>query len=208
MNIDGPISPLVDPPISPIVPTATAHREAPLGPRPLSGGKDIRPPSFREILAIKSTDLRIAKYNETRLQFAGMDTGLQHWLHQTTLANPEIRDLNTHAPTPLTARPTLPNPTITTSSPTGGRHKATASLTKVFSGQGDKLSPSTPVESGSGSSPSASAAALKGKEFINKAGVLGGKGLGKGMKEAKGLFAKGKSRFGGRMSGGGEKVDD
>jgi hypothetical protein len=46
---------------------------------------------------------------------------------------------------------------------------------------------------------------LKGKELLSKATVLGGK-MGKtGLKEAKGLFAKGKSRF---RSSGSEKVDD
>jgi hypothetical protein len=41
---------------------------------------------------------------------------------------------------------------------------------------------------------------LKGKAFMQKTGVLGGKA----QAGAKGLFAKGRSRFGG---GGGEKVE-
>jgi hypothetical protein len=45
----------------------------------------------------------------------------------------------------------------------------------------------------------------KGKDLLHKAELLGGKGLGKGMTSAKGLFAKGKSRFG--KSGNGDKVD-
>jgi hypothetical protein len=41
----------------------------------------------------------------------------------------------------------------------------------------------------------------KGKDLLHSAELLGGKG----MKGAKGLFAKGKSRFG--KSGSGDKVD-
>jgi hypothetical protein len=182
-------------------------RDTPAGPRPLSGStQDVRPPSFREILAIKSTELRISKYNETRLQFANMNSGLDHWLKATVASDPSLREID--APV---HRPTMP-PTITTSSPGGARHKATASLTKVFTGDKvaspmDKTPEHRPSPSSGERSASATAAALKGKEFINKAGALSGKGLGKGMKEAKGLFAKGKSRFN-RTSGGAEKVDD
>ena len=200
---DNPGSPMM--PVSPVVPTPT--RDTPAGPRPLSGhkpqheGHDIRPPSFREILAIKATDVRIAKYNETRLQFANMNTGLENWLRATMTTNPELGDVNSNIPA---HRPTMP-PTITTSSPGGARHKATASLTKVFSGQGDKLEASTPEQHRPSPTSGGSAAALKGKEFMSQATKLGGKGLGKGMKEAKGLFAKGKSRF---RTSGSEKVDD
>ena len=212
---ENPVSPMM--PVSPIAPAGT--RETPAGPRPLSShkpnhgqheGHDVRPPSFREILAIKATDVRIAKYNETRLQFANMNTGLENWLRNTVTANPEMRDVNSSlAPQ---HRPSMP-PAITTSSPGGARHKATASLTKVFSGQGDKLTASPMGEAStpehhlrpSPSSAGGSAAAQRGKEFLGQATKVGAKGLGKGMKEAKGLFAKGKSRF---RTSGSEKVDD
>lgn len=46
----------------------------------------------------------------------------------------------------------------------------------------------------------ASSAQLKGKELLDRAGVLGGKG----MSGAKGLFAKAKARA--RGSGGGDRV--
>jgi hypothetical protein len=195
----------VEEPLSPV--QGTPIRETPAGPRLPSSHKlqdihSVRPPSFREILAIKSTPARIAKYNETRLQFAGMNTGLDQWLKSTVATNPQLRDVNA-----MVHRPSVP--ITTTGSPSGARHKATASLTRVFSGQGDRLSApadSTPEHRPSHSpSDRTSAAALKGKDLLNKAGVLGGKGVSKGMKEAKGLFAKGKSRF---RSSGSEKVDD
>ena len=76
-------------------------------------------------------------------------------------------------------------------------------------GQGERIS--APIDSTPEYRPQpsaeqrASAAAIKGKDLLNKAGVLGGKGMSKGMKEAKGLFAKGKSRF---RNSGSEKVDE
>lgn len=203
---EAPVSPI----LSPATPS-TATREAPSGPRPLSSHKphsesvhDVRPPSFREILAIKSTDVRIAKYNETRQQFANMDTGLTRWLQATaTNTNTDPR----HLKGPIAHRPTAGPPTIATSSPGGTRHKATASLNRVFTGSGSDKPTHSPMESTP--SPSGAdrtqAAALKGKELLGKATVLGGKSLGKGTTVAKGLFAKGKSRF---RTSGSEKVDD
>ncbi|KIW07796.1 uncharacterized protein PV09_01720 [Verruconis gallopava] len=191
---EGPESPVQTPTV----------RETPAGPRPPSGlkpqdGQEARPPSFREILAIKSTPVRVAKYNETRLQFATMDTGLEHWLKRMAATNPEFRNVQT-----TVYRPAVSSMTTSTNSPSGARHKTTTSLTKVFSSQGDRFGgPSdSPQEYRTSASPSdrTAAAALKGKDLLNKAGALGGKGVSKGMKEAKGLFAKGKSRFRGSGS--------
>jgi len=190
-------------PVSPISPIAAA----PSGPRPLSGprpktGEEPRPASFREILAIKNTPDRIAKYNETRHQFANSNTGIDNWLGRTLAAHPEHRDVAVAARRPSMGAAGLSGP----------RHKATASITRVFSKGDSSQSGSAYANSGaaeykpgpsSGSDQRASVGKNKdlGKDILNKAGVLGGKG----MKEAKGLFSKGKSRF---RSSGTEKVDN
>jgi hypothetical protein len=186
---------------------APAH---PAGPRPQSGqrpqsdvrpltGDETRPANFREILAIKDTPARIAKYNETRVQFSKMPTGLDNWLSKSVSANPEYADISA-----AVHRPTLSGPTST--SP---RHRATSSISRVFTktdgSAGPAQSSARPATSeyGGKAGPATEqrATVVKGKDILKTAGVLGGKG----MKEAKGLFAKGKSRF---RSSGSEKVDD
>ncbi|KAI9767315.1 MAG: hypothetical protein M1840_005724 [Geoglossum simile] len=44
-------------------------------------------PTFREILALKSPTERIKTYNETREQFAAMNSGLAHWIAATSSQN-------------------------------------------------------------------------------------------------------------------------
>jgi hypothetical protein len=182
----------------------------PAGPRPQSGpqpqsgarpmtGDGTRPAPFREILAIKNTTARIAKYNETREQFAKQPTGLDNWLSKTVGANPDYKEIST-----TVRRPTL-------SSPTGAspRHKATASISRVFTKTDNQAGPSqntgrpltAEYQGKTGPAADQRISVGKGKDILKTAGVLGGKG----MKEAKGLFAKGKSRF---KSSGSEKVDD
>ncbi|KAK3707228.1 hypothetical protein LTR37_012228 [Vermiconidia calcicola] len=144
-------------------------------------------PPFREILAIKSPDARIRTYDDTRRTFADMNTGLSDWLSGMLAQNPQYSDLSTTA-----ARP--PPPALQSSGTfgrVGGGHKVSPSLskfTKPFVGG----SASEPSASSSGAAGAGGGAAERGKELMKGAGVLGGKA----QAGAKGLFAKGRSRFG------------
>ncbi|KAF2104674.1 hypothetical protein NA57DRAFT_51487 [Rhizodiscina lignyota] len=163
---------------------------------------------FREIAAIPNPTERIKVLNSSREQWAEMDTGLRGWLSTTMTTHPEHSNLLSQQPFTLTSRPT---------SGPGGRigHRASPSISKFT----NMLSPTSPHQSqnldtmttqqGSSSGPSggtsghrpggASVGAKMGKELLTSAGALGGKAT----TGAKGLFAKGRSRF--RGSGGGDK---
>lgn len=157
-----------------------------------SDGKRI--PPFREILAIKSSGQRTDAYNNTRETFAHMDTGLSDWLSGMLLQNPEHASLSTAPPGGYKA--------ATLQSSTNPRHKASPSIikfTKQFTDGGERK---TSVGGGHSSMPQDSTSNLpavdmekmqqRGKELMKSAGVFGGKA----QAGAKGLFAKGKSRFG------------
>jgi hypothetical protein len=173
---------------------ATTHAHPVVSP---TSGK---PLGTREIATIGSAAERIATYNQTREHWATQDHGLGGWLASALEANPD-----------LTSQ-TIPVQRV----PTGTvRHKHTASLSllgKLGSSSthqlGNEQSPSTPVQGpvgatsptsggpGSGTAFDRRVASrqleAKGKDLLHTANVLSGKGL----TSAKGLFAKGKSRFG------------
>jgi hypothetical protein len=175
------------------------HEPAPTSPTSPTSGK---PLGAREIATINSPAERIATYNQTRQHWATHDHGLEGWLSSALEANPE-----------------LTSQTVSVRRPSTGtvRHKHTASLSllgklgssNVNQSQATEQhqSPSTQAPIGGGSpttgGPSNSTAAFdrrvasrqleaKGKDLLHTANVLSGKGL----TSAKGLFAKGKSRFG------------
>ncbi|PVI00172.1 hypothetical protein DM02DRAFT_614520, partial [Periconia macrospinosa] len=150
-----------------------------------------KPLGFRDIVNIKSTSERILTYNQTREYWAHTDHGLNAWISSAMDANPGLASFSPSQP----AR--APSSKV--------RHKPTGSISLFGKHHG-----SPQAEQGSASSPqthSASASSsfyggsvgrnpslqmhAKGKDLLHTAGVLGGKG----MTGAKGLFAKGKSRF-------------
>lgn len=157
--------------------------------------------SFREIMAVKSPEQRIANFNSTRERWAGHDSGLSTWVASTMAAHPEHGNIATYE-RPLT------------SPQSGARHKATSSISRAFTKQFSPITGQNQQDIGSqqpstggpsqGASPSGPqrTSNVKGKDLLEKAGALGGKG----MTGAKGLFAKGRSKFRGSM-GGSEKVD-
>ena len=161
---------------------------------------------FREILALKSPSERIRAYDETREQFANLNTGLAHWLAVKASDLPEHADLfidpgrrpafHGHKPSPSRSKlsgllqsggyssqpysnnpPSVPDGTLSNASPSG-------------------YSPST----GSSGKLSSQQVQAKGKDLLHTAGVFGGKA----NVAAKGLFSKGKSKL--RGSSGAEKV--
>ena len=180
---------------------------------PTSGKQKI--PPFREILAIKSPQARIQTYDETRRTFADMNTGLSDWLSNMLAQNPEYASLSTE---PLSR----PAPPLGASSTTRLGHKASPSLARfgrLASGGGSGDPQRSNTVSGGPSSSSAGGEGMpsvdmdklqqRGKDLMKGAGVLGGKA----QAGAKGLLAKGRSRFGtqreskgGGGFGGGSKV--
>jgi hypothetical protein len=180
-----PISPIEDPktPIAEDLVAKSPTTDKPLG--------------AREIATLGSTSERITTYNQTREYWATTDHGLGDWLTSTLQANPDLA--------------TQPFPTQRP--PTGSiRHRHTGSLA-LFGKLGGSsshdqaaeqpnsapvpisaVSPTTgaPSASGFGGRIANQQMQLKGKDLLHTANVLSGKG----MTSAKGLFAKGKSRFG------------
>lgn len=158
-------------------------------------------PAFRDLAAIKSTPDRIAAYESTRHRFADMNTGLNGWLSGMLTAHPEYSNAgNQKYEGPAAIQTTGLGNTI---SGLGGTirshgHKHSPSILKIGGGERKASTTSTTAaapESGSGSGGGhvdVEKMQAKGKDFMKSAGA-----------GAKGLFAKGKSRFG----RGGEKVE-
>jgi hypothetical protein len=175
-----------------------AHTQEPVATSPTSG----KPLDAREIATINSTAERIATYNQTREHWATHDHGLEGWLTSAIDANPELATQTTHVQRTSTG-------TV--------RHKHAASLSllgklggsSTYQLPGAEPNASTSAQAPVGGNspisgaPTGSATNFdrrvasrqleaKGKDLLHTANVLSGKGL----TSAKGLFAKGKSRFG------------
>ncbi|TKA26077.1 hypothetical protein B0A54_17243 [Friedmanniomyces endolithicus] len=200
-------------PVAP--PTAASPTIA--APKITSQTPPTRVPPFREILAIKSTPDRIDAYNSTRQTFAEMDTGLQGWLAGMLATYPEhAGTLHSglgagSAPGGLRASsgtfkhrtsPSIIKFTKNLASGSGGGsgmggpseaaiRKASVGLGGVGGGEmGEDVTPSrsrTGLQSGGGGGGDMDVEKMqqKGKELMKSVG--GG---------AKGLFQRGKSRFG------------
>ncbi|KAF3480010.1 uncharacterized protein GIQ15_06986 [Arthroderma uncinatum] len=161
-------------------------------------------PDFREITSIPQPTQRIAAFNNARGVYANTDTGLDGWIKNVAdTGHPENSetiqrngappaDSNTpHRPVPSQAKfpklPSLGNISLPTrhhdgSGPAHGhaRQNSGAALGGMMNTQHVQA---------------------KGKDLLHSAGLLGGKA----GDAAKGLFAKGRSRF--RNSGSADKVD-
>jgi hypothetical protein len=159
--------------------------------------------SFREILNLNTPQERIHAYNRTRQQLATQDSGLGNWLYATGSQHAEHHGLlnrngrllpqqadaiHAHKPSPSRSK----FPRIGTSLGGGGHHQSTT--------EGNE---SSKPSFGSPSSGKLTGQQVQeeGKKLLQSAGKIGGKAGG----AAKGLFAKGKSKF--RTSSGGDKVD-
>ena len=204
----------VEPPLAePSLPKPLVHE-----PSPTFGGQTaellpLPPPNaqpkiaaFREILALKSPSERIRAYDETRGQFADLNTGLAHWLAIKANDLPEHADifmdsgrrpaLQGHKPSPSRSKlggllqsgghSSQPYSNNAPSVPDGGLGSASPYGYSPSVGSSSKLS-SQQVQA-------------KGKDLLHTAGVFGGKA----NVAAKGLFFKGKSKL--RGSSGAEKV--
>ncbi|OAT06563.1 hypothetical protein BDBG_02749 [Blastomyces gilchristii SLH14081] len=171
--------------------------------------QDHRLLGFRQIMAIDKPNEKIKTFERTRKQFADMDTGLSSWINATTSSNPDHADL-------AQRNGLLPPGTTFGHRPSASRNKF-PKLTSLgnlsLQTSHNEGSPTTPPTTAGGHTRHASGAnqfstkintqqvQAKGKDLLHSAGVLGGKAGG----AAKGLFAKGRSKF--RNSTSTDKVD-
>ncbi|KAJ5738416.1 hypothetical protein N7493_001571 [Penicillium malachiteum] len=147
-------------------------------------------PGFRDILNITSTSERTKAFDKTRDQFAVLNSGLNNWLQMTIRDHPEHADV-VQSSQNLT--------TVHRNSPTRTRFPKLTSLGTLTTSRDD----TTPTGTSHMRRPSGNIGTImnksnveqKGKEFLHTAGTFGGKA----GEAAKGLFAKGRSKF--RASG-------
>lgn len=162
--------------------------------------------AFREILALKSPSERIQAYDETREQFANLNTGLAHWLAIQANELPEHADVfvdsgrrpafQGHKPSPSRSKLGGLLQTGSHSSQPYSNNPPSAPDRALGSASPYGYSPSV----GSSGKLSSQQVQAKGKDLLHSAGVFGGKA----NVAAKGLFSKGKSKL--RGSSGAEKV--
>ena len=168
-------------------------------------------PAFREILALRSPSDRIRAYNDTREQFANLNTGLAHWLAIKANDLPEHADLFTNPARRPAFQSHKPSPSR---SKLGGLLQGGGHSSQLYSnspqsvpegaatsgGLGIPSSHGYSASGGSNAKISSQQVQAKGKDLLHTAGVFGGKA----NVAAKGLFSKGKSKL--RGSSGVEKV--
>ncbi|KAJ5114851.1 hypothetical protein NUU61_000610 [Penicillium alfredii] len=141
---------------------------------------------FRDILGIKIPDGRIRAFSHTRDQFAVLDTGLDQWLSFMVHEHPDHADvvqqsqsLSSAAPRTSPSRSRFPKLTsFGTLSSVGDSTPTSASHIRRPSGHLGTVMNRQNVEQ-------------RGKEFLHTAGTFSGKA----GEAAKGLFAKGRSKF-------------
>jgi hypothetical protein len=185
-------------------------------------------PAFREVLALKDSHDRIGTFKLSRDQLAQVDSGLAHWINSTALQLPDVRTNAQGQPlvASLSTQPQASNGPSSAKTNNAGGAPAQPYFQQYLnfsSSPGGQTSASPgaqahgpqPAGGGSGEPPSAtfspsgltstrltrSQVEARGKDLLHTAGLFSGKA----NVAAKGLFAKGKSRF--RASGSGEKVD-
>ncbi|KAK1671968.1 hypothetical protein BDP55DRAFT_674721 [Colletotrichum godetiae] len=155
--------------------------------------------TFKEIMDLSNSKDRIQKYNETRSQFASMDSGLNNWLETLKAQHPE------HANATASFGAGAPGSGPTQSSPTTSQPASqqpyyqqylNASNPNLAAGASGRP-PAGSAPTGSSHSPSS--------DFKHSSGQVGAKGKGLLLaagKAGKGLLSKGKNK----LRGTGDKV--
>lgn len=162
---------------------------------------------FKDILAIASAERRIQAYNESRHQFAIMESGLSDWL-ATMRSNVNESELNSTGNQISTARSRAPKAgSAPLSQPYYQQYLNASSPTSISSPTsprpqtaGAGLSGQQSSGFSSGQRSSSQQVQAKGKELLSSAGKFGGLA----SKAGKGLLSKGKSKF---RASGNDKVD-
>ncbi|KFY14314.1 hypothetical protein V492_02695, partial [Pseudogymnoascus sp. VKM F-4246] len=164
--------------------------------RPQATADPTMPKPFKEILSLASPEQRIKAYNESRQQFATMDSGLAGWMHATS-ALPHIQNSlasgDGRAGAQSAQRPKSGN--ILAPQPQPYYQQYLNASTPTASPPPPRYSGGTPTTGsqgfGSTSGKTTQQMQAKSKELLHTAGIFGGKA----SKAGKGLLAKGKSRF-------------
>jgi hypothetical protein len=195
LSIVPPIPQTNSPPEEIAIPTGgqVAEREVSL-PVGTSKVDENKLQGFRDILNKTSPAERIRAFDQTREQFATLDTGIKAWLEFTVHAHPEHVDL-VHSTQTLSSG-------FTRTSPTTRKFPKLTSLGNLTSKE-----EGAPAGAGHARRPSGHIGTIvtrqnveqRGKDLLHTAGTFSGKA----GEAAKGLFAKGRSKF--RPSG--DKVD-
>jgi len=150
---------------------------------------------FREILSIGPPQHRIQKFDETRMQFFNMDTGLGDWLqHMQSQGDGAVgdyhrsgKDMASSAPAPASQQPYYQQ-YLNASNPNLSMPPPTRTATVNHGGQ----SPNVPQgQQGTSGFNNGVQVGTKGKELLQAAGVLGNKGVKTGMK----FFSKSKTKL-------------
>lgn len=149
--------------------------------------------TFKQIMEIKSPEEKIRAFKETREQFAAMDTGLSEWLRRSSESlqdHADLVQLNGEVPGGAPAR-ALPQrskfPKLASLGNLSLSAPSLPSTSQASSSQGHARRPSAPLAGKINMQNVES----KGKDLLHSAGMLGGKA----GDAARGLFAKGKSKF-------------
>ncbi|KAK7744012.1 hypothetical protein SLS62_010373 [Diatrype stigma] len=154
--------------------------------------------AFREILSLPSPNQRTQKFDDTRHQFFGMDSGLSNWLMhmKIQLEQPEgTREGDSQQTSTVAQSPSTPLGMQQSAQQPYYQQYLNASAPNTAMGPprrtstGNLLAPSGPTTSGFNNSGNQVGA--KGKELLHTAGAFGNKGIKSGMK----LFSKGKNKL-------------
>ncbi|KAF9869517.1 hypothetical protein CkaCkLH20_13002 [Colletotrichum karsti] len=198
----NPVSPSPPPGDHPALAQSAEATPPPASPEP-SQQQPVAPvkiTNFRDIMELQSASERINKYNETRAQFASMDSGLDNWLVNLKSQHPE------HANATASFATNISNAGQGQSSPTTSQPNSqqpyyqqylNASSTNVSTAAASGRPPAGSVSMGS-HSPSS--------DFKHSSGQVGAKGKGLLLaagKAGKGLLSKGKNK----LRGTGDKND-
>ncbi|KAI8279829.1 hypothetical protein K4K60_005294 [Colletotrichum sp. SAR11_57] len=159
--------------------------------------------NFKEIMEIQNASERINKYNETRAQFASMDSGLNNWLVNLKSQHPEhanatasfaanVSNVGQPSASPTASQPNSQQPYYQQYLNASSTNVSTVAATATSSGR----PPAGSVSMGSHS---------PGSDFKHSSGQVGAKGKGLLLaagKAGKGLLSKGKNK----LRGTGDKV--
>ncbi|KAL5117761.1 hypothetical protein ACEQ8H_004371 [Pleosporales sp. CAS-2024a] len=194
------LNPAISAPLSAPGPQTPNRTNAPALPA-ISPTSAAKPLGAREIATMSSAAERIAIYNKTREHWATQDHGLGVWLACALETNPDLATQTTpfqSAPTGTMRRKHTASLSRLGKFGSASTYQLASDQSPTTSTQGPPIGTDSPTAGAPGSAAAfdrrvaSRQLEAKGKDLLHTANVLSGKGL----TSAKGLFAKGKSRFG------------
>ncbi|KAK0390617.1 hypothetical protein NLU13_0121 [Sarocladium strictum] len=188
---------------TPVAPSPPSGTHPALVPSPTASQTPATQPplmTFREIMGLPSAQERISKYDEARMRFATIESGLSEWIANLTSSQPDLSNATTSfggsVAAPSGVPTSIPSPISGQIPPQQPYYQQylNASSPTVANGPGRSRlgGMSSSGQSHSAFGHSSDKIGTKSKEFMQSAGKMG-----------KGLFSKGKSK----LRGTGDKVD-